>query len=189
MLSLRRVLAIPVLFSLALVLGCGAPTQYISTPDPIEQLDTYAVLEVAPPRTDGEEFLEITEEEVLSIQEALVERLQKKKVMPEVTFKTDATDRVMLVNSTITRFDTGSQAARYFVGFGAGVAKMVMHVALVDKGTGTTIAETDVQNKIRGGFFGGSANARNMGKEIAKGVEKFIRKKGKGGKRPGTTFN
>jgi hypothetical protein len=85
----------------------------------------------------------------------------------------------MVLKSTITSYDKGSGAARFFFGLGAGAATLTIHVALLDKETEQLIAETDITDKDRASL---SANVVKMGERAAKSVGDFIKKRGQGGK-------
>lgn len=114
--------------------------------------------------------------------------LQDSGAMPVVTPQAETSTSVLILRSTVVSHDKGNRAARYLIGMGAGAAKMIMRIELIDKQTGKKIAETDIRNEMKGGLFGGSADARKMGRDMGKGVSKFLKKRGKGGKKPGTVF-
>lgn len=67
----------------------------------------------------------------------------------------DAT-RGLVFGGRITDYKKGSQAARYFVGFGAGKQKFAVHATLRRKSDGSLIAEGEIVDRKIGGLIGGS---------------------------------
>jgi hypothetical protein len=70
----------------------------------------------------------------------------------------------------VIQFKPGSQAKRYFIGFGAGKTKIVAHVKFIDVETGQVVFEDDVDGKVVMGLLGGSSPGatRGLAKEVAK---------------------
>ncbi len=62
----------------------------------------------------------------------------------------------LLLSATVTDFAPGSRAKRYWVGFGAGAAKLKMAFAFRDAATGKVLLQTEHQHKFWIGAFGGS---------------------------------
>ena len=61
----------------------------------------------------------------------------------------------LLVRSTVLIMDPGSQAARYWVGFGAGKAETRIKGEIVDGSSGRTLARFEDSAETSGGLFGG----------------------------------
>jgi hypothetical protein len=74
------------------------------------------------------------------------------------------------LSGTITKYDKGNRAARYFVGFGAGATKVVAHIKFIETATGSVLFEKDVDGKVVIGVFGGDSkgSTRGLAKEVAK---------------------
>ncbi len=70
----------------------------------------------------------------------------------------------------VIEFKPGSQAKRYFIGFGAGKTKVVAHVKFIDPATNQVVFEDNVDGKVLIGLFGGSSPGatRGLAKEVAK---------------------
>ncbi|MGH9603488.1 MAG: DUF4410 domain-containing protein [Terriglobales bacterium] len=70
----------------------------------------------------------------------------------------------------VTQFKPGSQAVRYFIGFGAGKTKVKAHVKFIDVATDQVVFEDDVDGKVIMGLLGGSSPGatRGLAKEVAK---------------------
>jgi len=92
------------------------------------------------------------------------------KVMREGETAADAPAPVLKVTGEVTSVDEGSQAARMFVGFGAGKARIQAHVKFVDAKSGEVQFESDVKASMSGGWVGGKAVgvAKNLAKAITK---------------------
>jgi hypothetical protein len=84
---------------------------------------------------------------------------------------------VLVVTGTVTRYQKGSQAKRYLVGFGAGATVIDAHIKCYDAATKEVLLERDVDGKVVIGIMGGKSEGANNGlaKEIAKDLkEKFF---------------
>lgn len=109
----------------------------------------------------------------------MVTHFNKSRRFESVFLSTDsasqtASARRAKVTGTITKYNKGSRAARYLVGFGAGRTKLVADVKVVDAETGTTLFEQKVDGHVYGGFFGGETDSAkgNMASEIIKTMTK-----------------
>lgn len=80
----------------------------------------------------------------------------------------------LVLSGVITRYQRGSRAKRYFVGFGAGKTRAYCLFRLQDKQTGEVVFERMENGSISGGLFGGgSAGAmKELAGDIAKQVDK-----------------
>lgn len=90
--------------------------------------------------------------------------------------KVDDADLVM--TGTITKFKPGNRAARYLIGFGAGMTKIVALVKVVEKATGKILMEENVDGKVIIGLFGGDSKGatRGLAKEVASDTKKALSK-------------
>lgn len=81
--------------------------------------------------------------------------------------------RTLVVRGRLLKVDPGSQAARYFVGFGAGAVKIQMAGELVDGSSGATLVRFMQERRSGFGAFGGGYNdlfqrtARQLGGDVA----------------------
>ena len=81
---------------------------------------------------------------------------------------------VLTVQGRLVGFDPGSQAARYWAGFGAGEGTIVVEVTFLDE-AGGTVAKGAAWGSVSGGWFGGSLNS--AGKRAAKAVVDFVQER------------
>jgi curli biogenesis system outer membrane secretion channel CsgG len=93
---------------------------------------------------------------------------------------------VLLVQGEITRLTEGSQALRYFVGFGAGAAKTQIETRVVDVSTGQVQLVTADRRAAGMGIFGGDGRqfVTESLDQITDGFVKLLRHLAAGG-RPG----
>lgn len=63
--------------------------------------------------------------------------------------------KALVVRARILKSDPGSQAARYFAGFGAGAAKVGISGEIVDGGTNKVLAQFTQERRSGVGLFGG----------------------------------
>lgn len=66
-------------------------------------------------------------------------------------------ESTLVLSGVITRYQRGSRAKRYFVGFGAGKTRIYCLFRLVDKATGEVILERMENGSISIGLFGGGS--------------------------------
>jgi len=67
----------------------------------------------------------------------------------------DSEARKLILRGTIDRLDPGSQAARYWVGFGAGAAKTEISGELFDPASGKVLVKFNQERRSGVGEFGG----------------------------------
>jgi len=88
----------------------------------------------------------------------------------------DTEEPTLVLSGVITRYQRGSRAKRYFVGFGAGKTRMYCLFRVTDKATGEVLLERMENGSIGGGFaFVGGASAGAM-KELARDIANAINK-------------
>ena len=97
------------------------------------------------------------------------ERNPEDIIYEEVTLNTDQTKGVLLMQGTIIRYTEGSQAKRYWIGFGAGKAHCTIQVIFINKETGEELSRTNFDGVLAMGVFGGDAN-----KAVDGVVEAFV---------------
>jgi hypothetical protein len=82
--------------------------------------------------------------------------------------------RHLRVRGQVSKFDPGSQAARYWVGFGAGHARVEIVCEILDGDTGEVLASLTQARVSSGGLFGGGYDALlqkltwEVGEDLAK---------------------
>ncbi len=85
----------------------------------------------------------------------------------------------LIIRARVTKADPGSQAARYWGGFGAGAVKVAVVGEIVDAGTNKTLVRFKQERRSGFGAFGGGYNelfvrtARQIGGDIASLVNAF----------------
>jgi hypothetical protein len=79
-------------------------------------------------------------------------------IYEEVTLNTDQTKGVLLMQGTIIRYTEGSQAKRYWIGFGAGKAHCTIQVIFINKETGEELSRTNFDGMLVMGVFGGDSD-------------------------------
>ena len=81
--------------------------------------------------------------------------------------------RTLVIRARLTKLDPGSQAARYFAGFGAGAVKIEMTGDVVDASSGKTLIRFKQERRSGFGAFGGgytelfTRTARQIGGDVA----------------------
>jgi hypothetical protein len=87
--------------------------------------------------------------------------------------------KTLVVRARLTRVDPGSQAARYFVGFGAGAVKIAILGEIVDGSTGKVLVRFAQERRSALGAFGGGygqlfeRTARQLGGDIGGLINAF----------------
>lgn len=131
------------------------------------------------------------------IRDRLVEKLKEDKIFADVSLAdahgnpnsgTSQPDsgastggqHTLVVSSTINSFDKGSTAGRFFVGFGAGKAKIEVHFKIRDGQTGAEVLTLTQYSTYNGmtSFSGGDASeaaigvANNVVKDFIKQIQR-----------------
>ena len=113
-----------------------------------------------------------------AMMDEIVKELQDLKKFKQVLrpgeSPTDSAAPTVQLLGTVTKYQAGSRAKRYLVGFGAGKTKIVAHVKFIDKANGNVLFEKDVDGKVVIGLFGGDSKTsfRDVGKEVAEVAKK-----------------
>ena len=87
--------------------------------------------------------------------------------------------KTLVIRARLTKVDPGSQAARYFVGFGAGAVKVAMAGEIVDRSSGKVLVRFVQERRSGFGAFGGGyaalfeRTARQLGGDVAELINAF----------------
>ena len=91
----------------------------------------------------------------------------------------NAPGKTLVIRARLTKVDPGSQAARYFVGFGAGAVKIAMVGEIVDRASGKVFVRFAQERRSAFGAFGGGyaslfeRTARQLGGDIGELINAF----------------
>ncbi len=132
------------------------------------QLKNYARVVVEPLDTRNASLPEAKDNSYAAVKEALAastepfaaglrEKLSGANVQVQVGRGGGA--KALLVRARITKSDPGSQAARYFGGFGAGAAKVGIAGEIIDASSGKTLVRFTQERRSGVGMFGGGYRA------------------------------
>lgn len=158
----RLALAAAFLLLLAAVSGC-ASSHYTVLKPASEPLTNFEILEIQDFQSN------LTDEDSINLANRFADQLYNRiledraehpgeSIFSEVVRGTDRTESVLLLQGNVIAFDKGSQAARYFIGFGAGKAVCTIRATFINKETGAEVLKTDFDGELSMGFFGGSAD-------------------------------
>jgi hypothetical protein len=125
-----------------------------------------------------------------SIPSDLEGTLKSKRLFPNVTTgdsaqSTAAGTKTLRLDTTILEFDRGSSAARYTVGFGAGVPKVRVNGVMTDATTQEKVFEFQIEEKgdwAFTGFTGNKTLQAGASQELAEKVADFISRSQRGEK-------
>jgi hypothetical protein len=87
--------------------------------------------------------------------------------------------KTLVVRARLTKVDPGSQAARYFVGFGAGAVKIAIVGEIIDRASGKVLVRFAQERRSAFGAFGGNYSelflrtARQIGGDIGELINAF----------------
>jgi len=110
----------------------------------------------------------------------IVAELKKLNKFKQVSMKTagntqaNTTENTIALSGAVTKYKPGSRAARYLVGFGAGMTKVKARIKFVDAASGSVLFDKEIDGKVIIGFFGGNSNdaTRGFAREVAKIAKK-----------------
>ena len=91
----------------------------------------------------------------------------------------NATGKTLIVRARLTKVDPGSQAARYFVGFGAGAVKIAIVGEIIDGSSGKVLVRFAQERRSGFAAFGGGygelfqRTARQLGGDIGELINAF----------------
>lgn len=151
-----------------LLLGaCGSRTYYVMEP-PKEAFSKFGSIEVKPFTVDGISTLDPDKRAKAMELAALIADQLRERLGPGYF---PGTGKKLVVSGKLVGFDPGSQALRYWVGFGAGSGEILAE-AYFDAENGESVAKAMGKGSVSGGWFGGSLNS--AGKRVAKAIVDFV---------------
>jgi hypothetical protein len=156
----------------------------------------YAVIvltpfKVASSEVKDDEDARLAKDMTAYLQAQLVRRLEAAGIFAKVVDATasanvPAAEKTLRLEGDVTKLTEGSQAVRYFVGFGAGAAKAQIETRLVDAASGRVELVTADRRAAGMGIFGGDGRqflTESMD-QMAEGYAKLLKRLAEGG-RPG----
>ena len=138
----------------------------------------YDIIEVTP--FTVEQGVNLPAELMQSIMDGILKDLRRTKKFKYVLAPGDAkqtdTSRTIRLVGTVTQYKHGSRGKRLVAIGLAGDRKIVAHVKFIDKTTGETLIEADVDGQIYTGLLGGSPRGApsGIGKDVAKIAKKVF---------------
>jgi hypothetical protein len=91
----------------------------------------------------------------------------------------NAPGKMLVVRARLTKVDPGSQAARYFLGFGAGAVKIAIAGEIIDRDSGKVLVRFAQERRSAFGAFGGGygelfqRTARQIGGDVGELINAF----------------
>ena len=153
------------LLAMALVAACAVPfarAESVSDKYKSIQVEQFAI----------EKSVDFPADYFTHLQEELVAQLKETQKFSAVLrpreIPVNPDQPRLCLSGTVTRFNPGSRAKRYFGGYGAGSARVYARVLYRDCASGSTVLEEDVIGTLSGGAFGG--DTRNVAREFARAV-------------------
>jgi len=155
-----RKASIAFLVSIMLLIAGCASQRYTVVDPPSKPLSDYSILVINDFKTN------LNDPDSAELAGGFADRLHKavmkdrqdnpdESIFDEVTRESDATERVLALDGTVVSFEKGSQAKRYWLGFGSGKAYLTIQSTFTDLATGEQILKTNFDGELSGGFFGG----------------------------------
>ena len=149
------------LFVIGGITGCFH--RYTVVEPPSKSLTDYSVLEISEFKTNLDDaktkyFATRFTYRLHWAIENYREKNPENVIYEEVTLSTDKIKGVLLMQGTIVRYEEGSRAKRYWIGFGAGKAHCTIQVIFIDKETGEELSRTNFDGTLVMGVFGGDAD-------------------------------
>lgn len=148
-----------------LLAACGGAREFRVQQQPTGPLGSFGALVVQP------FAIEDPPDPVVREKALKMAQLVTNEVRERLTPKFDKGGSTLTIQGRLVGFDPGSQAARYWAGFGAGEGSIVVEVTFVDE-AGAVVAKGAAFGSVTGGWFGGSLNS--AGKRAAKAVVDFV---------------
>ncbi|MEN8376940.1 MAG: DUF4410 domain-containing protein [Gemmatimonadota bacterium] len=110
-----------------------------------------------------------------AIRRGIIDELTGSGDFALVVSELDPAPGAVLISCSIVEFDEGSRFTRWFVGLGAGKAQLKMACGFTDLTDAQPYAEGLFSGELKGGFFGGEADAGTMGREVGEAIRRFLR--------------
>jgi hypothetical protein len=142
--------------------------------------DKYRVVQVD--RFEVSEGVQFPAEYLLTLQEDIIQQLQKSKSFGEVLHPGESPKSpsapVLRLSGTITRFEPGSRGKRY-LGMGTGYTKIIARVTYSDQATAQPLIVEQVQGVLMSGLIGGKSKnvTREFGRTVANSTKVFLEKR------------
>ncbi len=126
--------------------------------------------------------VELSDKEVDELMKATVANFRASNRFDSITMAGEAsmveTPKLKMAGE-VTKYVKGNQAARYFIGFGAGKTKIMVDVKLTDAVSGEVVFHQVVDGDVTWGFFGGSSESAKGG--VSDEVIREMKKRGLAG--------
>lgn len=158
--------------------GCAGSGNFIVLTAPQRPVEAYNEIQVS------ELALEVTidsisRSDLLEVRGSILEAISDQDHVSAVRTEGESQDGWLSVDCTIKEFDKGSRAARWFLGRFGGGAVLTVDCDFRDLGSDSVIASAQFQSEVKGGLFGGGADADGMGSNLAKDVADFLKRGGR----------
>jgi curli biogenesis system outer membrane secretion channel CsgG len=167
----RLALSVFVCFALGTI--ATAQTSGTSGPYDVVEIEEFTV-------RDGVEF---PAEDVQKLAQALVNNFNQSRRFSRVFLSSDTQEsapvRRVRISGEIIKYDKGSRAKRYLVGFGTGKTKIIADVKLIDVESGDVVLQHTVDGVVSMGILGGGSDDAKGG--LASALIKTMTKKGLAG--------
>lgn len=145
----------------------------------------YEVMLITAVKADGIKPKDVKEEERLEMIRSTLARdlansVEHKRIVPAVTIKEadlNTASKALKLENTIVEFTRGSSAARYLVGFGAGMPRLRVHGQVTDAATGKRLLEYDIDETadwFASGYASSATLQSHAGAELADDVTEFM---------------
>ncbi len=173
---MRTIEKVGVLFVLLsatlLIVGCGAKyrvTQPLEVPLESQSICVVGEITDALP-ADFEPEDKPTLDHINMLRRYIEEELNNKEVLQTTTIATSKARYE--VTGSILDFGKGSGAARFFIGFGAGSAKLTVELTLKDIQSGEVIFAANFNQTVSSWTESGDESFKRVAKDFAKALEK-----------------
>jgi len=152
-----------------LVISCGSRSVTVQQ-KPSSPFKNFGQVVVVPFTVDGEDKLGLKEKtEAIGVAASITQYLRE-RLEGKVWFKGGG--ETLTIKGLVVGFDPGSQAARYFIGFGAGSGEIIVDAVFSDT-SGTQVARANAKGSVSGGLLGGSTSSACD--RVAKAIMDFIK--------------
>ena len=127
--------------------------------DKREVKDAYHVVQVG--QFEIQQGVDFPAEYLAALHQEIAKQLAQAKVFQQVLQAgqnpADSKEPVLRLSGTITNYNPGNRAKRYFIGHGAGSAEIEARVFFLDGATGRLLMTEELRAVLSYGFFGGKA--------------------------------
>lgn len=156
----KLISVISIIFIIVGATSCASHKYTVLEP-PSKELTDYQILEIRDYTTnlgdkESKELASVFADKLHENVMAHRKESPDKVIFDKVVRHTDETKGVAILDGVIVSYEKGSQAKRYWIGFGAGKAYCTIRSTFTDKSTGEQILEMDFDGELSGGLFGGS---------------------------------